>query len=126
MPNRLLPLFAGIVTLAVFANGAEAGDDAKGEKVYAKCKTCHTVEKDGKHRVGPNLYGVVGRKAAMAEGFKFSKPMADSGLTWDEATLDKYLENPKGLVPGTKMIFPGLKKPEERADVIAYLKKHGG
>lgn len=99
-----------------------AGDAAKGGKVFKKCKACHTVKKGGKNRVGPNLFGIAGRKAATVKGFRYSKAMKASGLTWDDATLDKYLKKPKKLVPKTKMTFPGLKKEKDRANVIAYLK----
>jgi len=99
-----------------------AGDAAKGKKVFKKCKACHTVNKGGKNRVGPNLFGISGQKAAMVKGYKYSKAMKASGLTWDDATMDKYLTKPKKLVPKTKMAFPGLKKAGQRADVIAYLK----
>jgi cytochrome c len=98
------------------------GDPAKGANVFKRCQACHNVDKP-QHRVGPSLQGVIGRKAGTAEGFKYSDAMLSSGITWDDASLDKYLENPKGVVAGTKMIFAGLKKPEERADVIAYLKQ---
>src|SRR5215467_15970876 len=112
--------FASIILM--FAGSALAdGDAAKGEKIFAKCKACHTVEA-GKNKVGPSLAGVVGRKAGTAEGFNYSDAMKNSGLTWDEATLNTYLTGPKKLVPGTKMAFPGLPNEQDRLDVIAYLK----
>jgi cytochrome c len=126
MKNTFCRGFAGLLIAVVVGNVAHAGDVAKGEKVFRKCKTCHTVEKDGKNKVGPNLFGVVGRKAGTVEGFKYSSAMAESGLTWDEATLNKFLEKPKDLVNKSKMVFPGLRKEDDRADVIAYLKQHGG
>ncbi len=98
-----------------------AGDAAKGKKVFKKCKACHSI-KAGKKKVGPSMFGVVGSKAGTSKGFRFSKAMMGSGLTWDEATLDKFLAKPKELVKGTKMSFAGLKKESQRADVIAYLK----
>jgi cytochrome c len=102
----------------------EAGDAAKGKKVFAKCMACHTLEA-GKNKVGPSLHGVVGRKSGSIEGFSYSDAMKNANLTWDEATLDKYLTNPKAEVPGNKMAFPGLPKAEDRANVIAYLKEAG-
>jgi cytochrome c len=98
-----------------------AGDATKGKKVFKKCKACHST-KAGKKKVGPSMFGVVGRKAGTAKGFRFSKAMKGSGLTWDEATLDKFLKKPKKLVKKTKMGFGGLKKDSQRADVIAYMK----
>jgi cytochrome c len=100
------------------------GDAAAGEKVFNKCKACHTVE-DGKNKVGPSLHSVIGRTPASVEGFKYSKGMEAfaSGHVWDEETLSAYLEAPKTVVEGTKMAFVGLKKPEDRDNVIAYLKQ---
>ncbi len=115
---------AAIVALALAAGAAQAADVKKGKKVFNKCKACHTVKKGGAKKIGPNLYGVVGRKAAMIEGFKYSSAMKESGLTWDEATLDKFLKKPKKMVKKTKMSFAGLRKDKQRANVIAYLKSH--
>jgi cytochrome c len=121
-------IFLGLATAAAVTFGTAsafaAGDADSGEKVFNKCKACHTVEKDGKHRVGPNLHGIFGKAAGTMEGFgKYSKGIQELGITWDEATMDKYLTNPKAMVKGSRMAFPGLKKEEDRADVIAYLKK---
>ena len=121
-------LFAGLSALLVFSGTGSvamaAGDAVKGKRVFAKCRACHkTVE--GKHGVGPSLYGVVDRAIATAEGFKkYSKAMKayGEGQVWSEELLDAYLENPKGVVKGTRMAFAGLKKPDQRADVIAYLR----
>ncbi|MFX4220320.1 MAG: c-type cytochrome [Thalassobaculum sp.] len=102
---------------------AQDGDPAEGKKVFRKCQACHTVQ-EGKHRQGPSLYGVIGRQAGTAEGFtRYSDAMKAYGVVWDEASIDAYLENPKETIPGNKMIFVGLKKAEDRADVIAYLKQ---
>ena len=109
----------GTLALAI-AGPAQAGDAAKGEKVYKKCKACHSLEA-GKNKVGPSLAGIVGRDAGTVEGYKYSKAMLESGVVWDEASLDAYLKKPKDFIKGTKMAFPGLKKDEQRADVIAYL-----
>ncbi len=98
-----------------------AGDAAKGKKVFKKCAACHST-KAGKKKVGPSMLGIVGAKAGAVKGYKYSKAMKSSGLTWDEATLDKFLKKPKKLIKKTKMGFPGLKKDAQRADLIAYLK----
>jgi cytochrome c len=98
------------------------GNAAKGEKVFNKCKACHTVEQGGKNKNGPNLFGVVGKKAGSVEGYNYSKAMKNADLTWDEANLDEYLKKPKAFVKGTKMSFVGLKKKKDRENLIAYLK----
>ena len=98
-----------------------AADVDAGKKVFRKCKACHTLKEGGKSAIGPNLYGVVGRNAATVDGFKYSKAMKESGLVWDEATLTGYLTKPKEFLPGNKMPFPGLKKPEQIENVIAYI-----
>ena len=120
-------ILAAIATTLLAAAPAMAeGDAAKGEKVFNKCKACHDVEK-GVNKVGPTLKGVVGRKAASVADYKYSEAMiakGAEGVVWDEATLTAYLPDPKAFVPKTKMAFAGLKKPEEIADVIAYLKAH--
>lgn len=113
------------ILLAAVSQARAEGDAAAGAKVFSKCKACHVIDKPT-NRVGPSLMGVVGRQAGHAEGFKYSDAMKDSGLTWDEATLDKYLADPKGFVPKNKMAFAGLKDEQDRQDVIAYLKQAGG
>lgn len=112
------------VNAGTVAGAQAAGDVASGEKIFNKCKTCHTLEA-GKNKIGPSLQGVLGRTAGTAANFNYSEAMKNAGaggLVWSEETLDKYLTAPKELVPGNKMPFPGLPKPDERADVIAYLK----
>ncbi len=111
---------AAVAGLLISAPAFAQGDAAAGEKVFAKCKACHTVE-EGKNRVGPSLHGVVGRAAGAVEGFKYSSAMKESGITWNEENLDKYLEKPKDFIPKNKMVFVGLKDAEDRANVIAYL-----
>ncbi len=103
----------------------EAGDPAAGEKVFAKCKVCHQIGEGAKNAVGPELNGVVGRKAGTAEGYSYSSANKESGITWDEAALKEYLKNPRAKVPGTKMIFPGLTSEKEIENIIAYLKQFG-
>jgi len=97
------------------------GDPAAGEKVFRKCKACHTVEEDGPNRVGPNLYGIVGASVAAVDGFRYSGALTDHGGDWTPDRLATFLANPRKAVPGTKMSFAGLRKSEDQADVIAYL-----
>ena len=112
---------AGVAALAISSAALAQGDAEQGAKVFNKCKACHVVDEE-KNRIGPHLVGVVGRPAASVEGYNYSSAMEESGIVWDDASLDQYLASPKDLVPGTKMAFAGLRKEEEREDIIAYLK----
>ncbi|MFQ5763826.1 MAG: c-type cytochrome [Rhodospirillales bacterium] len=127
MRKETFVAIAAAVALALASGSAlAAGDAKKGEKVFKKCKACHSAKKGGKHKVGPNLFGVVGRKAGTAKGFKRYKGMKGADWTWDEALLKEYLANPKKFTKkrtGKKstMAFK-LKKDSDKDDVIAYLK----
>ena len=96
------------------------GDAAAGKTAFNKCAICHSV-KDGENKIGPSLYGVVGRKSHSEPGYTYSEAMKAYDVTWDPETLDHYLVDPRKVVVGTKMIFIGLKNDDERANVIAYL-----
>ena len=112
------------LTFSVFTPAAFAQDAANGEKVFRKCAACHTVDADGPKRAGPNLKGVTGRTVGTLEGFAYSnalKEAGEAGDVWSDEHLDAFLANPKAMYKGHKMSFAGLKKEEERADVIAYL-----
>ena len=104
-----------------------AADAAAGEKVFAKCTACHTINQGGANGIGPNLYGIIGKPVGKhAAGFAYSSDLSGHGGVWDYANLDEWLKNPRGFASGTKMSFAGLGKPEDRANVIAYMKANGG
>lgn len=105
---------------AIFA----AADAAKGEKVFGKCRSCHKLE-DGANGTGPHLYGVVDRAMANVDGFGYSSALSEKGEAWTAENLYAFLENPKGYVQGTSMAFAGLRKSEDRANLIAYLQTIG-
>jgi cytochrome c len=121
---RILPVIVplSVAVLKVITTGSLA--DEPGETVFKKnCAVCHTLE-IGKNKIGPSLADVVDRKAGSVPGFAYSAANKNSGDTWDEQTLDTYLTDPKKFMPGTKMVFAGLKNPEDRKALIEYLKGH--
>lgn len=101
----------------------KTADFDRGAKIFKKCASCHGVEKGGAAKVGPNLYGIIGRKKASFAGFSYSDVMKAKGGSWDKESINTFITKPKDFVPGTKMAFPGLKKPQDRADVILFLEK---
>ncbi|MCM0021415.1 MAG: cytochrome c family protein [Tagaea sp.] len=116
--------FVLLLALGLFASQQvqAAGDPVRGAEVFRKCVTCHTVESGGRNRVGPRLHGVFGRRAGTVEGFRYSDALRASGLVWDDTTLDAYLKDSEGFVPGTRM-YGGLTLDQDRADLIAYLRQ---
>ena len=112
---------AGFIALA--SSTAQAGDVKAGEKVFRKCKACHTLEEGGKNKVGPNLHGVFGRTSGTSDGFKYSKAMKEAAIVWDDETIAAYLEAPRKYIPKNKMAFAGLRKQKDRDNVIAFLKE---
>ena len=113
------------ITLLVVACSGEvrAQDAIAGEKVFAVCKACHQIGENAKNVVGPTLNGLIGRKAGSVPGYSYSVANKDSGITWDESTFREYIKDPKAKIPGTKMIYAGLKDEKRTTDLIAFLKQ---
>ena len=112
-------------TSAPAQQGTQAGADAGQLLFNNACRTCHTLE-EGDNRLGPHLHGLLGRKAGSLPGYSYSSAMAGSGIVWDDATLDRFIEDPEAVVPGHNMKpYTGLASPEERARLIAFLKQAG-
>ena len=120
--TRPMQVLLGLAVAALASSPvlAQEGDPAAGEKVFNKCRACHVLDED-KNRVGPYLHGIIGRPAGTAEGFTYSPAMKDSGIVWDEETIAEYVTDPKAYIPGNRMAFPGLKKQEDVANLMAYL-----
>src|SRR4029079_13942734 len=117
----MLRLVVAAGALLALPTLALAQDAEAGKKVFTKCAPCHAIGPGAKNKVGPYLNGILDRPAASVEGFAYSDALKKSGLKWDYANLHKWLENPKALVPGTKMPFPGGKDEGERDDIIAFI-----
>jgi cytochrome c len=124
MEHRMLVTAVAALLAGAAPALGQSGNAERGERLFnQQCKGCHTVEKGGAQTLGPNLAGMFGRKAGTIEGYKASDAMVGSGIVWDDTTAAEYLKDPKGRVPGTIMVHAGLKRPEQLADVIAYLRK---
>ena len=124
MKRLSIAVVVAALTIPSAAALAQAGDAAKGERVFAtQCKACHTLERGGASVTGPNLYGLMARKSGGLPGYGYSEAMRRFAIVWDEKTLANYLRDPKGDMPGTKMVFAGVKRPDQLADLIAYLKE---
>jgi cytochrome c len=113
------------LSLVALTCAAHAQDAEAGKKVFNKCRACHQVGPTAKNGVGPELNGLIGRKAGSVAGYNYSDANKNSGLTWDEATFAEYIKNPKAKIPGTKMAFAGLTKEQEIKDITAFLKTFG-
>ena len=117
-----MKLLAALLVVLLSCSPALAvdGNAERGEEIYTRCMACHTL---AHNRVGPRHCGLFGRKAGSVPNYAYSTAMKKYGVTWNEETLDRFIENPLKTVPGTKMGYAGVKDPQERADLIAYLKK---
>ncbi len=122
--RRPAAIAAALSLAAIAAAPAHAQDAEAGQKTFIVCRACHQIGPNAKNGVGPELNGVVGRKAGTVAGYSYSEANKTSGITWDEATLTTYLANPQAVVKGTKMIFAGIHDPAKVQDVIAYLKQY--
>src|SRR3954451_7730066 len=114
---------ATLLTIMGAGNG-NAQDAAAGEKVFVVCKACHQIGETAKNGVGPVLNGLIGRKAGSVPGYSYSDANKNSGITWDETTFREYIKDPKAKVPGTKMIYAGLKDEQKTNDLVAFLKQY--
>jgi cytochrome c len=115
----------GMIALALVAGAAHAqpADDARGKRLFLQCQACHSVAAGQPHKVGPNLHGTMGAKAASRPGYVYSAALRNSKITWTDAAMDAWLAKPAATVPGNKMVYTGLAKAEDRAALIAYLKR---
>jgi cytochrome c len=114
-------LVVAAVVLAASTGVTMAQDVEAGETSFKKCMPCHDIGEDARNKVGPELNGIDGRKAGTADGFNYSDANKGSGITWDEATFKEYIKDPRAKVPGTKMIFPGIKNEKEVNNLWAYV-----
>jgi cytochrome c len=112
--------------LAALPAPYNTGDLSNGQSKFAFCRSCHTATEGGPDLTGPNLHGVFGRKAGSKAGYTYSQALQNAGFTWDAEHLDKWLTDPRGFLPGTKMTFAGIHDPKDRIDLIAYLKVETG
>lgn len=121
--RAIIPLAMGAILAALAPAAAAQTAPDKGERLFLRCRTCHEIAEGKPNKVGPNLHGLFGRKAASAPGFKYSEALQNSGVVWDEKALDVWLTHPTSLVAGTTMAFIGLPDQADRDALIAYLRK---
>lgn len=121
MKLKIILSTCAVSAMLIFSSNAmAAGDAVKGKKLAKKCTACHTLNEGGKNRLGPNLFNIIGNPAGDVKGYKYSKAMKSSGITWDQSTFLDFIAKPKKVVKGTKMSFAGFKKANQRTDLLAY------
>ena len=115
-------VFAATAFGIIFSSNADAADAKEGKKVFRKCVACHSITKGARHKIGPNLFGIVGRPSGKAPKYTYSKAIRSANLIWDEVTLNDFIRKPKKLIKKTKMSFSGIRNDNQRANLIEYLK----
>jgi len=120
-----IALATAALAVAAMTQAAQAQDVAAGEQSFKKCFPCHSIGEGAKNKVGPELNGLDGRHSGTAPGYNYSDANKSSGIVWSEATFKEYIKDPRAKIPGTKMIFPGIKNDKEIGDLWAYLKQFG-
>ena len=118
---KYILIIIGMIIIILTVSIANTADAGNGKKVFKKCVACHSLQ-EGKNKIGPSLYNLLGRKAGSVDGYKYSKAMKNSDVVWDEESLDKFLTKPRKFIKRTKMSFRGIKKKSLRDNIISYLK----
>ncbi len=118
-------LASTVMLTVIHAGSASAQDAAAGERIFAQCRTCHQIGETAKNAIGPNLNGLFGRKAGSVEGYSYSNAYKALDKTWSEENFTVYIKDPRGVTPGTKMVYAGLKDETQIANLVAFLKQYG-